>query len=601
MSVKSYSSEKNIQILIALMKGHGIRKVIVSPGTTNFTFVGSLQNDSFFELYSSVDERSAAYLACGLAYESGEPVALSCTGATASRNYAPGLTEAFYRKIPVLAVTSTQHTGRIGNMIPQVIDRSSPMKDMVKYSVQIPTVHDAEDEWACEIAVNKALLELTHRGGGPVHINLTTTYSLDFSVSKLPKVRVVRRFHTNDMLPPLRPGRVGVLIGVHAKWDQKTQDLIDDFCAAYDAVVLSDHANNYRGKYRVLPALVCAQENYYASSRRFDTLIHLGGISSANLSFDVKHVWRVCPDGEVCDAFRKLQFVFEMEEYQFFEKYVLAANKNVTDKKKLHFSNFFKEWQIENKKVESRIPELPFSNAWIAHNTISKLPDNCVLHLGVSNTRRVWNFFESPSTVQCSANTGAFGIDGIVSTFIGASLYKKDKIYFCIVGDLAFFYDLNVIGNNNIANNVRIMIINNGMGGEFRIYNHKCNIFNDKANKYMAAAGHFGNKSFDVVKNFTQNLGFEYLSASNKQEFYVGLNRFVTPNFTEKPMVFEVFVNVTEESCALRILNTLIPASSAKKKKEFVLRILGPSGINIAKKILGVKGVNTVKKLLTND
>ena len=100
-----YSSEKNVQILVSLLKQNGIRKIIASPGTTNHTFLGSVQNDSFFEIFSSVDERSAAYMACGMVQESEEVVVLSCTGATASRNYMPGLTEAFYNKLPILAIT----------------------------------------------------------------------------------------------------------------------------------------------------------------------------------------------------------------------------------------------------------------------------------------------------------------------------------------------------------------------------------------------------------------------------------------------------------------------------------------------------------------
>ena len=101
MKKKYYTNERNVQIVIALLKAYNIRKVIASPGTTNMTFIGSIQNDPFFEIYSSVDERSAAYIACGLAAESGEPVVISCTGATASRNYMPGLTEAYYRKLPI--------------------------------------------------------------------------------------------------------------------------------------------------------------------------------------------------------------------------------------------------------------------------------------------------------------------------------------------------------------------------------------------------------------------------------------------------------------------------------------------------------------------
>ena len=132
---KYYNSEKNVQILIVLLKAYGIKKVIASPGTTNISFIGSIQNDPWFEIYSSVDERSAAYIACGLAAESGEPVVLSCTGATASRNYISGLTEAFYRKLPILAVTSIQHIGRVGNNVPQVIDRSQIQKD-IAYNYQ---------------------------------------------------------------------------------------------------------------------------------------------------------------------------------------------------------------------------------------------------------------------------------------------------------------------------------------------------------------------------------------------------------------------------------------------------------------------------------
>ena len=108
-----YTNERNVQILIALLKEHGIKRVVASPGSTNVTFVGSIQQDSWFEIYSSVDERSAAYIACGMAAETKEPVVLSCTGATASRNYFPGLTEAYYRKLPILAVTSTQDESKI--------------------------------------------------------------------------------------------------------------------------------------------------------------------------------------------------------------------------------------------------------------------------------------------------------------------------------------------------------------------------------------------------------------------------------------------------------------------------------------------------------
>ena len=135
-AINTYSQKCNTNILVALLKHHNIRRVIASPGSTNISFVRAVQNDPFFKVYSSVDERSAAYMACGMAAQSGEPVVLSCTGATASRNYMSGLTEAFYRKLPILAVTSSQHLGHIGHMYPQMLDRTTEPNDICKYSVQ---------------------------------------------------------------------------------------------------------------------------------------------------------------------------------------------------------------------------------------------------------------------------------------------------------------------------------------------------------------------------------------------------------------------------------------------------------------------------------
>ena len=159
---KYYSSEKNVQILVSLLKQNGIRNIIASSGTTNLAFLGSVQSDSFFQVFSSVDERSAAYMACGMAQESGEAIVLSCTGATASRNYYPGLTEAFYRKLPIVAITSHQGNNRIGHLIAQNIDRRVLPKDLVKMSVEAPIIRSKDDEDFCTIEVNKALLEHSH-------------------------------------------------------------------------------------------------------------------------------------------------------------------------------------------------------------------------------------------------------------------------------------------------------------------------------------------------------------------------------------------------------------------------------------------------------
>ena len=237
MDGKYYSSERSVQLLISLLKQHGIKKIVASPGTTNLSFVASLQQDEWFEVYSSVDERSAAYLACGMAEESGEPVVLSCTGATASRNYIPGLTEAYYRKLPVLAVTSTQDISRIGHHIAQVIDRRVIQNDIALLSEYIPATDDSVKEWSNTVRINCALLELRHRGGGPVHLNMETTYSRDYSVRELPQARMIRRVMPKDLFPELPKGRVAVVVGTHRKFTDPETAALDAFCSTYDAVV----------------------------------------------------------------------------------------------------------------------------------------------------------------------------------------------------------------------------------------------------------------------------------------------------------------------------------------------------------------------------
>ena len=111
---------------------------------------------------------------------------------------------------------------------------------------------------------------------------------------------------------------------------------------------------------------------------------------------------------------------------------------------------------------------------------------------------------------------------------IGASLSDSDKLYFGVFGDLSFFYDMNSIGNRHVGNNLRIMLINNGVGTEFKNYNHPAAAFGETADSYMAAMGHNGNKSKDLVCHYATDLGFMYLSASGKEEFMENVNIFTS-------------------------------------------------------------------------
>lgn len=570
-----YTDEMNIQILIALLKAHGIKKVIASPGTTNMSFIGSIMYDPWFEIFSSVDERSAAYMACGLAAESDEPVCLSCTGATASRNYVPGLTEAYYRKLPVLALTATQHIGRVGQNIAQVIDRSVIQNDIANYSCTLPYIHTDEDRWDCELKINNAILALTRNGGGPAHINVQQNYSKKFSVCDLPKVNRIQRFTYGDSFPELPEGRIVIWVGNHRKMSENLTKSIDTFCEYYDAAVFCDHTSGYYGKYKLNASIT--EQQIRNTNEIPDLLIYIGDVSGAYYG-SAKNVWRVNEDGEFRDLFKAIRNVFAIKEQLFFEYYTKKPQKSVLTK-------YYERCKRHIEDVRKKIPELPFSNAWCAEQTISKLPESSAIHFGILNSLRCWNFFDLPKGVEGFSNTGGFGIDGGLSSCIGACLANPDRLHFLVIGDLAFFYDMNVLGNRHLLNNLRILLVNNGRGTEFRNFNHPGNAFDDDADKFIAAAGHFGRQSKDLVKHYATDLGLDYVSAINKEEYKLHIDNFIDSKHSTKPMLFEIFTDHKDESKALEIvLNLDIDAMGATKQ--------------IAKKILSDKGISKVKKIL---
>ena len=143
---------------------------------------------------------------------------------------------------------------------------------------------------------------------------------------------------------------------------------------------------------------------------------------------------------------------------------------------------------------------------------------------------------------------------------------------------MAFFYDLNSLGNRHIKNNIRILLINNGKGTEFKNYNHYAVQFGDRADDYIAAAGHYGAKSRDLIRHYATDMGFEYLSAESKEEYLAQLDHFVTAEEMDKPIIFEVFTDSEDESTALQKIRNLVIDPHQQKVKN----ILGA-----AKKVLG--------------
>lgn len=585
-----YTDVRNAQLVIALLKEYGIRNIIASPGTTNVPFVYSVQNDSFFNIYSAIDERSAAYMACGLAAESGEPVVLSCTGATASRDYMPGLTEAFYRKLPVLALTSMHFTEDIGNLSTQILDRSVIPNDIARYHTSLEMIENermAKDE---ELRINIALSELTRDGGGPVAVQLITDGNYTFSATSLPKVNRINRFLPEKISEwPELPdnAKIAVLLGVHRTFSATESEMLEHFVETHDAVVFSDISSGYHGKFAFGSALACIQlqNNPIRSAFEPDLVIHVGEMTGDYNTMGFLTglncpVWRVSLDGEFRQHFARLENVFQCSIEFFFSHY--ASNKYVE-------SGYRTKWENYDIQLRKRMPEFPFSNIWMAQQLHSMIPAGSIVHPAILSSLSSWDYFPLPKDVRSSANVGGFGIDGCTSALIGASL-SSHELCFCITGDLAFFYDMNSLGCREIGPNLRILLINNGLGMTFKLSNHVGSQIGPSANIFIAAEGHnaaaksvTGNQS--PARAWAESLGFKYLSASSKEEFNAVKDIFTSKD-SEAPILFECFTHEEDERTARDLIDSIDSRTDSKTQlKKTIKKVLPKSVIDSLKSL----------------
>lgn len=588
-----YTDERNAQIVIALLKEKGIRYIVASPGTTNGPIVGSAQNDPFFKMISCVDERSAAYMACGIAESTGEAVVLSCTGATASRNYMPGLTEAYYRKLPVLAITSMGRTEEVGNLRTQVLDRSVLPNDISNESVSIePVETDAQARFA-ELQANRAMEALFLNGGGPSHIQLVTLHKGTLGTVELPKVQnmEVLSLSSEGLWPELpEDAKVVVYCGAQRPYTDSEGAAIERFAEAHDAPVLANITSGYRGSGAVNASLIGPQmrDNPMMAELEPDLVVHIGEMSGnydsllfmSKLSCDV---WRVSLDGKLRQPFGHLRYVFQSTTERFFEHYSSGRGG----------SSYRSTWTDYAKKLEEAVPDLPFSDILIARHLSCALPEGSIFHPSIMSSLSAANFFQPPAGVETAANVGGFGIDGCVSSLIGASIANPDRLCVSLVGDLAFFYDMNCLGNRNVGPNVRIVLVNNNRGMTFKHSDHFGSVWAEEANKYLAAAGHFlpmgaaAAAGVTPAQAWTESLGFTYLRAESKEELDARVEALLDPS-SPSPILLECLTEEADERAARDLLFELDTRKTTEGRVKDAARTILPKGVlAAAKKVLG--------------
>lgn len=571
-----YTTQENVRIVISLLKQYKIRHIVISPGGTNIPFSHAVQQDNFFKCYSVPDERSAMYFAIGIYLQTGEIVATSCTSAQATRNYIPGLTEAYYKHAPILAITTSKLERFQYQDYMQAPDQCSLPKDAVKATYDLPPVTDENTRMQVYHNAKEAILETSHRNPGPIQLNIRIVDKEQgqFEKTELPDIRPLTRYMAWDEWPvtELNDKKVLIVIGEHRPFTNRQQAALDKFCDTHNVAVYVNHLSNYHGKYSL-------QANLLVSSGGFtqvkpDLLITIGGQTGDYSIYGALHGignaehWRVAEDGNYVDTYSKLTRIFECPDYYFLERMV-------GESKSVH--TYYEAWKSLNDTIDYDV-ELPFSNCYVAQQLYKDVPKHSIMNFAILNSLRCWSYFPLDESIQGYGNVAAFGIDGCNSMLIGESM-NTDKLCFIVTGDLAFFYDMNALGIRHIKDNVRVLLINNGGGAEFKIMTRSWKE-NVHVEEFISANGHNGN-----ARGWAENCGFKYLTATSKEELQEVKSTFLSTS--SDPILLEVFTTEESEALAMDILTeTNKTESTTDRLKGLVSSIIGEAGVEAIKKII---------------
>ncbi|MCH4056723.1 MAG: 2-succinyl-5-enolpyruvyl-6-hydroxy-3-cyclohexene-1-carboxylic-acid synthase [Lactobacillaceae bacterium] len=585
-----YTELKSYQYIIALLKKYGISHCVLSAGSRNVPFVHSIEEDPYFHCYSVVDERSAGYFALGLAQEIGEPVVISCTSSTATANYWPPVAEAFYQGVPLIVLTSDRDPEMLGQWEDQMIDQVGMYDRHVRKSINLPIIHDHDDELYCQRILNEALLELDHHGKGPVHINVPMkSYNNSFNIKELPYVRKIDRLTLeddqskwNEKIQQLKNAkRILVTCGQSPLFDQELEEKLSDFFKHFNAAISVEYMSNIQVR-DSLNLNVCMDARYATKNKVKqllpDIVISFGGNIFSGIKEQLRKFngsfehWLIQDDGRIIDLYKSLTTVFECTPNYFFK--MAVSNTNNSDCNDL---NYFK--LVKNYVDSVRLPEFPYSHVYAIQQVVEKIPANSILHLSINDSIRIANFFKLNDRVRVFANIGTHGIDGCLSTFLGQA-YATSKEAYLVIGDLSFFYDMNAMRIRHIKNNAHILMINNQGGSEF--YFNK--MWKDTASDLHTTARHH-----TKAEGWVKSNDFIYLSAHDKASFQKALIQFMRTDL-DKPVFFEVFTEMKADSDTIYNFFDLsrpkdLQSETIRRSKKIIKATIGQER---AQKIAGI-------------
>ena len=567
-----FSDKTNVNILTSLLVAHGVRHVVVCPGSRNAPLAHNFFEHPLLECIPVTDERSAGFYALGLAQATRNVVAVCVTSGSALLNVAPAVAEAAYQHLPMVVISADRPPEWIGQLDGQTIRQPGALATLVAKTVDLPVrIGNGSEQWHCNRLVNEALLAAKYPQGAPVHINVPIEEPLfGFNTPQLPEERVVKVHRASGAANAcmvarwlLEAERPMIVVGQYGNggWleangcpKETLKKALKDVAA--NAVVLAE-------RLCLLPmvperteealAMIGGDEEYMPTM-----IIYAGGTL---VSKRLKHFMRKSRPARVVmtgygpqlnDVTTHLTDMVEMcslEDIVMAASAMLETGKDVlthesverpADKQK----EYHDKWQRVMNFAEHFNDDFdpPFSQMAAVKYLEQQLDDmeyDFQTHYANSTAIRLANIYAS-HPVYC--NRGTNGIEGSLSTAAGFSLASGDMV-FCVIGDLSFFYDQNALWNSSLRGNLRILLLNNGGGAIFRQLQ---GLENSGARDSVVAAAH--NTMAQGI--CTQN-DIGYIKAQNMESMKMGMLRMLTTT-TQRPMVLEVVTNADDDATTMQ-------------------------------------------------
>ena len=458
-----------------------VRQVIISPGSRSAPLTIAFRNEKQFQVQVVVDERSAAFIALGMAQQMNHPVVLVCTSGTASLNYGPALAEAYYQGIPLIAITADRPPEWIDRGEGQCIRQADVFSNYVKRSFNVDISSDSLECLQMNVhGISQLLSSCYSPFSGPVHLNFPLREPLyGWQVSDIVFNSSILPNHDRQDMDPqfldqLRntisaSEKVLVLAGqLHP--DYELQNSLSRFSSLPNVVVMTEHHSNLSGMEYCdgIDRLVMRLENDFLDSIAPEIVITLGrNIISRKVKAwlrrtSIKH-WHLEDSNDVIDVFGHFELSISCRPALFFQPYVenvLEANQ---------WKSIFRKINRDNETLAGEFyHSCPWSDLYAIHKIHRALPSGSALQMGNSSVVRYFLLNKMRGDVTYFSNRGVAGIDGCVSTAVGASSAQV-QLTTAVVGDVSFFYDSNALWNSIDTSRLRLIVINNTGGGIFRI------------------------------------------------------------------------------------------------------------------------------------